>query len=189
MKTHIEIIGGDADLQKAVQAMLAKGGFKAETTAKESAKHTPGPWVVAKSYSVKAGPSGQWMHFLEVVTADFATNKSPCVAQITPREYRNTEREAYTADKEAEANARLIAAAPDLLNALKACGVFLTAWSEHETRLGKSESLAKQSVRDNAVKMFAGQAKNIAAAIAKAEALTAQEKHAGGDSGANTPQD
>ena len=57
----------------------------------------------------------------------------------------------------------------DLINALKSCEGFLSAWSRASTRRGQAESLAFQAVRDNAVAMFAQQADTARAAIAKAK--------------------
>lgn len=71
-----------------------------------AAKHTPGPWVVDADGQV-------WRYELRI--ADTA----PRGADIAPRSER-------------PANARLIAAAPDLLAALQA----LMMWSDHEALTG-----------------------------------------------------
>jgi hypothetical protein len=52
------------------------------------------------------------MHFPEVITEDYATNVKPMICEVTPREFRRTEKESYSPDEGAEANARFIAAAP-----------------------------------------------------------------------------
>jgi hypothetical protein len=66
------------------------------------AKHTPGPWKVTTQYCNPLGqPSFQWEHV--------QSEKGVCVANPNH------------AVQEWKANARLIAAAPELLAALKAC--------------------------------------------------------------------
>src|SRR5579863_8321699 len=66
----------------------------------EGARHTPGPWSVIRCYSVR-------MIHHDPETA----HESTMLARVETR--RNAD--------EAEANARLIASAPDLLEALQAC--------------------------------------------------------------------
>jgi len=70
----------------------------------QEGKHTPGPWVIAHKSNIRDG-------------AIWAANECVYVAQVY-----NVERQtdASRAD-ERQANARLIAAAPELLEALEAC--------------------------------------------------------------------
>ena len=82
----------------------------------EQATHTPGPWMVDKSCMVRRSPSGEWFHEALICHGDAETHM-PTIATVRAREYRPTEREALWPDPITGANARLMAAAPDLLAA------------------------------------------------------------------------
>lgn len=72
-------------------------------------KHTPGPWVLAEGYE----RSDTSRHFVwsDAETPEEREDASRyCIATVEPREHGET----------LDANARLIAAAPDLLEACKA---------------------------------------------------------------------
>lgn len=71
----------------------------------EKAKHTPGPW----SYDVEINDHGGW----EAETQDITIYAGEVAISIY-----STECAEYPDDAACEANARLIAAAPDLLEAL-----------------------------------------------------------------------
>ena len=79
-----------------------------------SAKHTPGPWT--------AQNDGR-----DIISIQHGNNDpgaiSMTLAKVTAR---------MTWRSQAEANARLIAAAPDLLEALKACDEAMSYMSEYD---------------------------------------------------------
>jgi len=83
------------------------------------AKHTPGPWKVAGSCHVRQSADGKFFHTAHITLADdYAEN--PCIAEIDHRgRYSTEESKAHSPSQEQAANARLIAAAPDLLAALE----------------------------------------------------------------------
>ena len=89
--------------------------------------HTPGPWKVSKCcIASPALPPGKWHHVAQVGLAD-DYDPQPLVADIHTRGvYHNSEAAALRADPEQLANARLIAAAPDLLEACKAAHAALS---------------------------------------------------------------
>ena len=64
-------------------------------------------------------------------------------------------------DEEVAANARLIAAAPDMLAALEGCVAFLCAWAV--------EGLNSKVKRETLCRAFGGQAYHVRAVIAKAK--------------------
>lgn len=71
---------------------------------------TPGPWIVSEDaeFTVEAGPGSPAEPMQIAITSD--SSHFPCL---------ENEHEEARADDEARANARLIAAAPDLLAACK----------------------------------------------------------------------
>lgn len=84
-------------------------------------KHTPGPWKVASTQAKE-------VHNVKIGV----------VARPSGRTFQ-----------EMEANARLIAAAPEMLEALKACLPLLTYWYEQrQDHLGPVEKSCVGQVRD-----------------------------------------
>jgi hypothetical protein len=81
-------------------------------------QHTPGPWKVAACCHVRSNHIGEWIHE-SIIAAENDDHPSPCVATVTCREYRNNYALAHSPDPEQLANARLIAAAPEMLAALQ----------------------------------------------------------------------
>jgi hypothetical protein len=89
------------------------------------AKHTPGPWEVRTE---NAGKSGRvWRRIPGVVEPDWYEKHS------------HGETETYCGVQISEANARLIAAAPDLLAALKAS---YATFYDKDCELGKQVAAA-----------------------------------------------
>ena len=119
-------------------------------------KHTPGPWKVASCCLIDQSPSGEWFHKPIVSMADDFAN-APCICDVDPKAYRKTQREAMKPDPVALANARLIAAAPDLLAACRELVAF--SFAAEESRGDYASAL-----RD-----FCRLKRNIRAAIAEAE--------------------
>ena len=86
---------------------------------KTETRHTPGPWKVSGSCRVKEAAGGTFYHVAHVVLAD-DSDPNPCVAEVGSRgRYCSRAREAHRPGPEQAANARLIAAAPDLLAACR----------------------------------------------------------------------
>ncbi len=80
--------------------------------------HTPGPWKVAGSCHVLPTVDGLYYHVAHVTVADdYAPN--PMIAEVSTRGRYCSRAEAHSPSPEQTANARLIAAAPDLLAALE----------------------------------------------------------------------
>ncbi len=90
-------------------------------------KHTPGPWVVEKSATV-----------FEIFSGDATT-----LVATSRRSLLSSKM-----DESAEANARLIAAAPELLEALKACADVLSVFVQDGTSAQDSvvDKILKQSI-------------------------------------------
>lgn len=95
----------------------------------KAATHTPGPWKVAGSCHVHQNYIGQWYHVAHVTTAD-DYHPTPCIADVCNRDdYHDSERAAHRPSGEQLANARLIAAAPELL-------ALLTEVADHVAKYG-----------------------------------------------------
>lgn len=88
-----------------------------------SAKHTPGPWDAR----IQRGKDGRDLGWIIEHGNDRIGWSSLA--------YADTNREADATDPAREANARLIAAAPDLLEALKRAENWLSEWASAEPYL------------------------------------------------------
>ena len=98
-------------------------------TTTQATKHTPGPWGV----QTRGGGKTQEVETLNVL-APFA-DQWVCELTYCPEE---------------QANARLIAAAPEMLEALKTITDRLDAWADHHTqRYNLSGEDADRNARDN----------------------------------------
>ncbi len=86
-----------------------------------SSKHTPGPWRLDETFV-----DGQWGNPSHWVCEIVGPDNSRIVADIP--EYRTYEEDAA----ELEANARLIAAAPELLEALEYAQAWITEVGERK---------------------------------------------------------
>lgn len=94
--------------------------------------HTPGPWKVKVDgqYTWVDGSKGKHVH---VITANGRTELAWCGVAND-----------YYAGEENVANARLIAAAPDLLAACKLAMDVLEQWrTDHETHIVLARAIAK----------------------------------------------
>lgn len=85
-----------------------------------SANHTPGPWVANTAGSAKAGQSFKITE-IYVYAPDTQDDTAICADVIDP-----------VTQKPSEANARLISAAPDLLEAAKLCLSIAESWIDQE---------------------------------------------------------
>lgn len=95
-------------------------------------KHTPGPWI----YGPETGP--------DCTRIDAENGR--VIAAVRSREITSWEqsRPIYSWSEEGAANARLIAAAPELLEALHACRKELSAWMrDHGSDIGTQEAVTK----------------------------------------------
>lgn len=89
-----------------------------------STQHTPGPWI-AKPENPNFVEDDEWTDF-EVIPDKVLEWGSPAPVAVC----------SFCYEEQAEANARLIAAAPDLLAALRA---LLTAEMLHETAMSAND--------------------------------------------------
>ena len=85
-------------------------------------KHTPGPWGAIK---LNSAPLGAW-----AVNAPGYCGKAPLVCAL------EHSKSGPILHAESEANARLIAAAPDLLATLQELRESANYWSEYDVPLG-----------------------------------------------------
>lgn len=92
----------------------------------KTAKHTPGPWEVEDPMGAEIG--------LSIVQADLKTYEWEFIAMVHRSEAgeERVGRQRLISAKEQEANAHLIAAAPDMLTALKE----IAAWAEQANPAG-----------------------------------------------------
>lgn len=103
-------------ITQAINAAAKLGKRHGESAA--GAQHTPGPWRVSGCCYIRNPHKDNWLHEPIIETIDAATNPRPSVATVNCRR-ELTEHEASKPDAETLANARLIAAAPELLSALR----------------------------------------------------------------------
>lgn len=76
---------------------------------------TLGPWKLVKSCTVGKTLDGKFYHKAEICTPNHTEDFLPYIAEVWYRvPYRNTENEALKPDPEQLANAKLIAAAPEM---------------------------------------------------------------------------
>jgi hypothetical protein len=127
----------------------------------EQVKHTPGPWEVRET-----GKSGKaW----EKDWREIFAGRTPIVSH---REYESNTYGTIGGVYISEANARLIAAAPELL---AACEAGLDLYE-----IGREEAMAKWECRDETAKRMNQEAAEIkeaiSAAIAKAKASKAENE-------------
>lgn len=82
-------------------------------------KHTPGPWTTRQQFA------NRWLIEKDQGTNDARENLIPlCLAAV-----HTTILEVGCGERDTEANARLIAAAPDMLGALKSAAAAIGDWS------------------------------------------------------------
>lgn len=86
-------------------------------------KHTPGPWRAVK------GALGSNPNVFEICSEDLGDHTYEVVGHVSTRKFSDMTR---IDNKVIEANARLIAAAPDLLAALKECQQTLAMLTDHD---------------------------------------------------------
>lgn len=118
----------------------------------EQVKHTPGPWTLRELGACEKACFRE-MHFWAVDSVE---------VEICNLDKGNATSDGWITDNESLANAKLIAAAPDLL---AACKAWLTAHDENMHLLGQgvlSPTELKQAVHDGIVA--------VRAAVLKAEA-------------------
>lgn len=72
-------------------------------------KHTPGPWFVEQDQKTP------------IYVSPVARHEQVCICNVCPIDEDDSESGDFLVDEQTRANARLIAAAPDLLDALEAC--------------------------------------------------------------------
>lgn len=99
--------------------------------------HTPGPWEAGRNPKWDAGRSNGW-----VVRPAGEFPHGRWIADC-----------GYPGEPEREANARLIAAAPEMLEALKAaagelfrCGIYLSRHGQGATLVGLAETKARAAI-------------------------------------------
>jgi hypothetical protein len=114
-----------------------------------NAKHTPGPWIITTERKAKAAPVGDHVH-------DIFSACERMVGRLNQSGAKNW--------PEAQANARLIAAAPELLDELKKANRIIrnalqimtseqsTQWGQDNARDGvDSEGITRRYERDAAI--------------------------------------
>lgn len=101
----------------------------------EKAKHTPGPWKLDENYISPARNERGRDCLIETSKIDLELNQGPGVLPF----------------EEALANARLIASAPDMLNALEEFLVFAETWNGMMDELDGGEELTELRQKIEAV--------------------------------------
>jgi hypothetical protein len=103
-------------------------------------KHTQGPWYL-KEYNNRFHVLRAWDE--KVKPGDCATFGSSYGAHIASVKYNS----GVPTREQAEANARLIAAAPDMLEALKNIVSVCNSWSDNHA-VSKSRDIAEQAIKE-----------------------------------------
>jgi hypothetical protein len=126
---------------------------------KLTTKHTAGPWRVSGCCFIRQDAIGKWMHE-PIIAHGNEEEINPSLATVNCRVHCATEREANKPDQETLANARLISAAPDMLEALK----------EADRMLDIAGKYFPKSIRNtDKFSLLNVQANSVKKAIAKAE--------------------
>ena len=103
--------------------------------------HTPGPWMIGERHRLPDTDTGeQWGYTLTAVG-------STTIEQVLGATFHVATVGANPGDAECEANARLIAAAPDLLAACKAIAHDIRAFQFTDGEYRLSEDSARQILR------------------------------------------
>lgn len=101
-------------------------------------KHTPGPWAIEDPMGAKDG--------LTIVQAGLDAYEWEFIAMVCQSDFVDGDhmgRQRFISPKEQEANARLIAAAPDLLEVAK----LLVSWLDEEDGAHKLCDKARAAIR------------------------------------------